>query len=72
MRVLVNEEPRVLIFLPSFGAAKTKMILEAERSAVSLLYKGWHRRGGSCPAGATIQEELLMEGILCFLWNLGP
>lgn len=56
----------MVIFLPSFGLAKTKRTLEAERSVVSLLYKGWHRRWGYCPAGVTIQEELLMEGYLVF------
>lgn len=66
MRVLVNEEPRVLIFLPSFGGAKNEMILEAERSAVSLVQR-MAQEGGflSCrcdnPGGAPDGGDLVFS-----------
>lgn len=46
MKVLVNEESSVHVFLPSFGVPKNEMISEAERSAVSLWYRDEYRWWG--------------------------
>ena len=82
MRVSVNEEPRVhIIFLPgkrklslSFGVANEEMILEAERSDVSLSHgqRMAQRQGDSTAGGARIWEEPPVDVRLVFSLGTWP